>query len=77
MYIQPEYLTSRNGLQCPECHKISPTRRIKIFKTKRALARHLVNHDIPYDSRRQISILAKEFDQGSFIQLCVDRGILY
>jgi len=78
MYKQKQHLRYTDGNQCPECFKIGSSYRLHIFKSVRALKIHLVrSHDLERTEKEKIFTLLNDYKEGSFIDLCFQRGVLY
>ena len=77
MYSQYMLLKRHTGIQCPECFKESK-RHLRIYKSKRALTCHLRSvHKINHEYLKNIKTIYAEYSEGSFIELCFKRGLLY
>jgi hypothetical protein len=66
-----------NGLQCPPCF-IEDNRHLRIYKSTRALTCHLrTAHKLNHEELNRIKTIYSEYSEGSFIELCFKRGLLY
>jgi hypothetical protein len=77
MYSHSMLLKRHTGKQCPECYKEN-NRHLHIYKSTRALTCHLRSvHKLNNSELDKIKKLYSEYTEGSFIELCFKRGILY
>ena len=74
-----QLIKRHSGIQCPPCVKQNEGGySVHKFKSTRALTCHLrKTHKLNNDELDKIKTLYSEYTEGSFIELCYKRGILY